>query len=45
MDFFLPVEQVVGETKNTRVNLGAKEVGNQVIEDIARNCWAIRPSQ
>jgi hypothetical protein len=36
MDFFLPVEQVVVETKKTRVNLGAKEVGNELIEDIAR---------
>ncbi len=36
MDFFLPAEQVVVETKKTRLKLGAKEVGNELIEDIAR---------
>jgi hypothetical protein len=36
MDFLLPTEQVVIETKKTRGGLGAKEVGSQLIEDIAR---------
>jgi hypothetical protein len=35
MDFFLPPETVI-ETKKTRVGLTAKEIGTQLIEDIAR---------
>lgn len=36
MDFLLPAEQLVIEVKKTREGLGAKEVGSQLIEDIAR---------
>jgi hypothetical protein len=36
MDFFLPAEETVVETKKTRVGLTAKEVGDELIEDIAR---------
>ncbi len=36
MDFLLKNEQIVVEIKKTRSGLGAKEVGNQLIEDIAR---------
>lgn len=36
MDFLLPVEQIVVETKMTRPGLGAKELGSELIEDIAR---------
>ena len=36
MDFLLKTEQIVIETKKTRDGLGAKEVGTQLIEDIAR---------
>lgn len=36
MDFLLKQEQVVIETKKTRTGLAAKEVGAQLIEDIAR---------
>lgn len=35
MDFFLPPDNVI-ETKKTRVGLAAKEIGSQLIEDIAR---------
>ncbi len=36
MDFLLPTEQVVIEAKKTRPGLDAKELGSQLIEDIAR---------
>lgn len=36
MDFLLKSEQIVVEVKKTRTTLGAKEVGSQLIEDIAR---------
>jgi hypothetical protein len=36
MDFLLKHEQIVVETKKTRSGLRAKEVGSQLIEDIAR---------
>jgi hypothetical protein len=36
MDFLLKNEQLVIEVKKTRSGLGAKEAGNQLIEDIAR---------
>jgi hypothetical protein len=36
MDFLLKQEQVVVEIKKTRSGLGAKELGSQLIEDIAR---------
>jgi hypothetical protein len=36
MDFLLPTEKLVIETKMTREGLGAKELGTQLIEDIAR---------
>lgn len=36
MDFLLKQEQIVIEIKKTRTGLGAKEVGSQLIEDIAR---------
>ena len=36
MDFLLKNEQIVIEVKKTRKGLGAKEVGSQLIEDIAR---------
>jgi len=36
MDFILKNEQIVVEIKKTRPGLGGKEVGNQLIEDIAR---------
>lgn len=36
MDFLLKQEQIVIETKKTRNGLGAKEIGTQLIEDIAR---------
>lgn len=35
-DFLLKAEQIVIEVKKTRRGLGAKEVGRQLIEDIAR---------
>ena len=35
MDFLLKNEKTVVETKKTRAGLGTKEVGNQLIEDIA----------
>ena len=36
MDFLLPAEQVVVETKKTRQGLGTKEVGDELIVDIER---------
>jgi hypothetical protein len=36
MDFLLKQEQIVVEIKKTRRGLGAKELGSQLIEDIAR---------
>jgi REase_DpnII-MboI len=36
MDFLLPVEELVIEVKKSRPGLGAKELGRQLIEDIAR---------
>jgi hypothetical protein len=36
MDFFLPIERFMVETKKTRIGLTAKEIGSQLIEDIAR---------
>jgi len=36
MDFLLKNEQIVIELKKTRTGLDAKELGNQLIEDIAR---------
>jgi hypothetical protein len=36
MDFLLPVEQLVIETKMTRKGLGAKEIGDELIIDSAR---------
>jgi DpnII restriction endonuclease len=36
IDFLLKQEQIVIEIKKTRAGLGAKEVGSQLIEDIAR---------
>lgn len=36
MDFLLPTEQLVIEVKKTRGGLDAKEIGSQLIEDIAR---------
>ena len=36
LDFLLKREQIVVEVKKTRENLGAREVGTQLIEDIAR---------
>jgi len=36
VDFLLKREQIVVEVKKTRDGLGAKEVGNQLLEDIAR---------
>lgn len=36
MDFLIKQEQVVVETKHTRRGLGAREIGDQLIEDIAR---------
>ena len=37
MDFLLKQEQVVVETKKTRSGLGSREIGDQLIEDIARD--------
>jgi hypothetical protein len=42
MDFLLPAEKLVIEAKKTRPGLGAKEVGSQLIEDIAR--YKVHPS-
>lgn len=42
MDFLLPTEQVVIEAKKTRQGLGAKELGSELIEDIAR--YRVHPS-
>jgi hypothetical protein len=42
MDFLLSMEEVVVETKRTRPGLGAKELGSQLIEDIAR--YKVHPS-
>lgn len=36
MDFLIKQEQVVVETKHARRGLGAREIGDQLIEDIAR---------
>jgi hypothetical protein len=36
MDFLLKAEKVVVEVKKTRPGLGDKELGNQLIEDVAR---------
>jgi hypothetical protein len=36
MDFFLPVQQLVIETKKTRPGLAAKEIGEELLIDIAR---------
>jgi hypothetical protein len=36
MDFLLKQEQIVVEIKKTRAGLGARELGRQLIEDIAR---------
>ncbi len=36
MDFLLKAEQVVLETKMTRTGLGLKEIGDELIVDIAR---------
>jgi len=36
MDFLLPAEELVVEVKKTRPSLGAKELGSELIEDIAR---------
>jgi hypothetical protein len=36
MDFLLKQEQIVIETKKTRAAFSAKELGTQLIEDIAR---------
>jgi hypothetical protein len=36
MDFLLPTEKLVVEVKKTRPSLDAKEVGSELIEDIAR---------
>ena len=36
VDFFLKPERIVIETKKTRPGLGTKELGSQLIEDIAR---------
>ena len=36
MDFLLKAEQTVIECKKSRLDLGAKEVGSELIEDIAR---------
>ena len=36
VDFWLPSEQIVVETKKTRSGLGAKELGDQLLIDIAR---------
>jgi REase_DpnII-MboI len=36
VDFLLKVERIVVETKKTRQGLDAKEIGSQLIEDIAR---------
>ncbi|HTC95964.1 MAG TPA: hypothetical protein VK699_21155 [Terriglobales bacterium] len=36
MDFLLPEEELVVEVKKTRLGLGAKELGSELIEDIAR---------
>jgi hypothetical protein len=35
VDFLLPTEQIVVETKKTRVTLGAKELGDELLVDIA----------
>jgi hypothetical protein len=35
VDFLLPIEQVVIETKKTRVGLGARELGDELLIDIA----------
>lgn len=42
MDFLLPREQLVVEAKKTREKLGAKELGSELIEDIAR--YRVYPS-
>jgi hypothetical protein len=36
MDFLLPTEELLIEAKKTRQGLGAKELGSELIEDIAR---------
>jgi len=36
MDFLLHAEEIVVETKKTRAGSGARDLGNQLIEDIAR---------
>jgi hypothetical protein len=36
MDFLLPTEKLVIETKKTRQGLAAKELGEELIVDIAR---------
>jgi len=36
MDFLLPQEKIVIEIKKTRLGLGGKELGSQLIEDIGR---------
>lgn len=36
MDFLLKNEQIVIEVKKTRSGLDAKEIGNQLLEDVAR---------
>ena len=36
MDFLLKAEQIVVEVKKTRKSLGAKEVGEELLVDIAR---------
>ena len=55
MDFLLNREQIVVEVKKTRDGLGARELGTQLIEDIARYqvhpdchalvCFAYDPEQ
>jgi hypothetical protein len=42
MDFLLPSEQLVIEVKKTRQGLGAKELGTELLEDIAR--YKMHPS-
>jgi len=41
MDFLLKAERIVVEAKMTRAGLGAKEIGTQLIEDIAR--YSVHP--
>ncbi|HEY7402402.1 MAG TPA: hypothetical protein VIB39_02690 [Candidatus Angelobacter sp.] len=36
MDFIVPSEQIVIEVKKTRAGLGAKQLGDELIIDIAR---------